>query len=130
MSLALRRAALGCYIAAVLVLTLWPGLKLPETAVRRPDLIAHAGLYGLLTLLMIGARVGGPPTLGARNIFVGGAITLAIASAAEAAQGLPGINRVAGWDDGAANALGVFAVCALMLLVGAIDDQKRTGSGA
>ena len=130
MSLTLRRLALGLYLAVVAVLLLWPGIVLPETTIRRPDLVAHAGMFGLLTLLMIGSRVGGRPTLGPRNIAVGGSISLLLARGLEAAQGIPGINRTSGWDDGIANALGVFGVCAALLLIGAIDDVKRTGGRA
>ena len=123
----LRRAALGGYLATVAGLMLWPGIVLPETAIRRPDLIAHAGVFGLLTLLVIGARPAGEPTLGARNIAAGGVIALVLATGLEWMQGLPGINRTRGVDDAIANGVGVFGVCASLLFIGAIDDQKREG---
>ncbi len=128
MSRRLRRVLLGVYLAIVLLLTLWPGLRLPETPVPRPDLIGHAGMFGLLTFLLVLARVGGAPTLGARNILVGGLIALVFATATEAAQGIPGVNRYSGWDDGAANALGVLAAVSVCFLGGAFDDQKREGN--
>lgn len=127
MNIVHRRAALVVYLILVACATLWPALRLPDMDVPRPDLIGHASMFGLLTLLMILARPGGPPTLGARNIATGALISLAIASTLEAAQAMPFLRRSCGWDDGIANAVGVIGVTTLCLVVGALDDQKRTG---
>ena len=127
MNIGLRRAALGVYLVLIACATLWPALRLPEMDVPRPDLIGHAGMFGLLTTLMILARPGGVPTLGAKNIATAALISLAIASTLEAAQAMPFLRRTSGWDDGLANAVGVIGATTLALLVGAFDDQKRTG---
>ncbi|MEM1423960.1 MAG: hypothetical protein AAGH64_08140 [Planctomycetota bacterium] len=125
MSLTLRRVALGVYLACVATALLWPGIVLPDAPIERPDLVAHAGMFGLLTLLMVGARVGGSPTLGVRNVAVGGLVSLALASGLEAAQGIPGINRSSGLDDGLANALGVALVSGALGVIGVVDRSKR-----
>lgn len=130
MNVQLRRGVLVLYLLVVLFLTLWPNLKLPEMDIQRPDLLAHAGMFGLMTLLFTYARVGGAPTLGGKNLITSGLLSLAIASTIEAAQGLPFIKRVSGLDDGVANAIGVLGATALCFVVAALDDQKRLGSGS
>ena len=126
MNIALRRAALAVYLLFILWAMLWPQLRLPETDIPRPDLLAHLGVFGLLTVLTILARAGGAPTLGPRNIATGALIALAIASTLEAVQAIPALNRTSGWDDALANALGVAGATVVFLLLGALEDPART----
>ena len=125
MTLARRRAVFVAYALAVLALLLWPALELPAGPVPRPDLVAHLGVFGLFTLLLVAARPARGPALGPRNLAVSGAGSLVFASGAELAQGLPGVNRFVTWEDGLANAMGVFGAITACLLLGAIEEDAR-----
>lgn len=100
-----RRAIFFVYAALTLTATHWPRLELPLPSMR-PDIVIHMGVFGLWTCIFLVAEFFGP-VLSRRNILLGGLVSLAYSAIDEATQGLPGINRVAAFDDAAANALGV-----------------------
>ena len=102
---ALRRTAFALYALALLVATHWPQLTITGP-IERPDLVIHAGAFGLWTLLLVGAALFGP-ALSTRNILASAAVGALYAPLDELSQGLPGLNRVVALDDALANLLGV-----------------------
>lgn len=109
------RVAFALYALALVTLTHWPRLELPVVIIERPDLVAHAGAFGLLTLLLIAASFFGP-ALSARNIARAALISAAYAPIDELTQSLPGVNRDTNLSDFLADLAGVIlAACAALL---------------
>ncbi|MCX5688198.1 MAG: VanZ family protein, partial [Planctomycetota bacterium] len=101
----LMRRLLVIDVVVVLVLTLWPRLEVP-IPIKRPDLIAHLGVFGSLTLVVIAAGFFGN-ALSTRNILLAALCTGLFASIDEALQSIPAIHRTCALDDAMANLLGV-----------------------
>ncbi|MCC6428393.1 MAG: hypothetical protein IT435_16425 [Phycisphaerales bacterium] len=116
----------GVYAGITLMLTHYPQLTIPVPG--RPDLVAHMGLFGLWTLFCCACGWFGP-ALSETNIWRSGGVSLVYSGLDEWSQGIPAIRRFAALDDFGANALGVIAATALMLLAGRILGTRTGGSG-
>ncbi len=103
--LRVRRALFVLYAIALLVATHWPKLTI-RGPIERPDLLLHAGAFGLWTLLLIACGFFGR-VLSTRNILICAAIGAVYAPLDELSQSLPGLHRVSAVDDALANLLGI-----------------------
>lgn len=103
----LRRAAFALYAAALLLATHWPQLRLPPVGpITRTDVLAHAGAFGLWTLLLAWCAFW-PPTLSGRNVRRCAVIAAVYAVLDETSQAIPALNRTVDPADYAANLAGV-----------------------
>jgi len=100
------RVALVLYAIALSTLTHWPRLRVENADIPRLDLLAHLGAYGLLGFITGLAAPFGPVTR-ARPAALTLAALLLYAAIDESTQAIPGLGRFAGFDDYAANALGL-----------------------
>lgn len=100
------RTAFWVFAAALFVGTHWPRLELNVPGVRRPDLIVHFGLFALWYLLLFAAAY--MARLGRwRSLIAVWVIAVAYAALDEGLQAIPFVRRNAGWDDFAADVVGV-----------------------
>lgn len=124
----LMRRLLALDIVVVLALTLWPRLEVP-IPINRPDLLAHLGVFGSLTLVAIASGLFGP-ALSRRNILWSAISTGLFASIDESLQSIPAIHRTCALDDALANllgvALGTAVAWAWRSLIGAHDQPPST----
>lgn len=100
------RVAFGVWAVTVFTLTHWPGLKIEGAPVRRPDLFAHLGVFGLWGVLFAWSGFFGRRG-SARNACWSFGIGVVYAAVDESLQLIPILNRHAGLDDFAANVLGI-----------------------
>ena len=119
------RIVWGVYAVAIATLTHWPMLQLPATGLSRSDLMLHIGVFAAWTVLFIRCGWFGPVT-STRNIALGGLCALAYAALDEGTQAIPGVRRFVGWDDFAANMLGVATGVAAVLAACALDPPRPT----
>ena len=106
----LWRGLFWVYLTALSIALLWPKLTLPPV-MPRPDLVGHYVAFGLFALLLCLWN----PTLTPRtgvNLLVAFAAGAAYGGVTELLQAIPILKRSAGWDDWAADVLGV--VCGLI----------------
>ncbi|MDX2116536.1 MAG: hypothetical protein SFZ24_13075 [Planctomycetota bacterium] len=115
------------YACLIFALTHWPKLEI-KADIPRPDLIIHVVVFGSWTAVFIMCGFFGP-RLEKRPVLISGAVSLAYSAVDEALQLIPFINRHAGLDDAAANALGVALATAGMLLLGHVL-RGRAGARA
>ncbi len=94
------------------MLTHWPGLRAPSVGIERTDILIHLAVFGLWAVLLLGTAYAGVAATW-RSIGRGWAIAVVYAAADEVTQALPGVNRVAAWDDYGANVLGITLACAV-----------------
>jgi VanZ family protein len=106
------------YSLVLIVLTLWPALKVPEI-VHRSDLVAHLSFFGAFTTLAIASGFFGP-VFSRRNISLAWIACAAFAGIDEGLQAIPALNRTCAWDDMAANTMGTLAAALLMALWGSL----------
>ncbi len=117
------RAVTAVYTLIVTWLMLWPNLQGPDIPVQRPDLVAHFGVFGLLTLLVIACRLFAERAISAANIARSGVLCASFATLTELGQGLPFINRVFDPMDAMCNALGVLGAVAACCFLAALADD-------
>lgn len=110
------RAAFWLFALALFIATHWPALKV-EGPVERTDLWAHLAAFGLWAVLLASCGYFGRP-LSARNILRSAALASLYACFDEGLQAIPALQRTFGWDDLAADVLGVWLASGLLLLVG------------
>jgi VanZ family protein len=109
---ALLRVAFCSYALLIFTLTHWPQLKVPGPS--RTDLVVHATVFGLWLILLTMLALFGS-RLSVRNISASALLTLFYAAFDESTQFFsPG--RVVALDDFGANAVGVLAGSAIMLV--------------
>lgn len=116
------RASFVVFALVLVTLTHWPNLELDIEVIKRPDLVAHFGAFGLWTLLLISASFFGP-VLSTRNITVCTVIGAVYAPLDELTQGLPGVNRHVSAYDLLANLGGVAGAALFMLLIARIRQR-------
>ena len=108
------------YFVALTTGTHWPGLRVGTPGPIPVDKILHAlafcGLSGLLMLTRLLDRAS-PRAFVHRNIWRCGGAALVLAAIDELTQALPGEDRFPGWDDYAADALGVGIALLVAMLV-------------
>lgn len=102
------RWLLVLYGIALTIATHWPDLSIQSPIIERPDLLLHGGCFGLLTLLIISARLVGKSADNSHNLFWGIVIAVAWSGLDELSQGIPAVHRHVAWSDFGANLLGVF----------------------
>jgi len=102
-----RAAGFWLYAITLATLTHWPALRV-EAPIERPDLLIHLGAFGLWTLLLAGL---------VRSPLAVGLIASCYAALDEGTQAIPILHRTAGWDDLAADLLGVWLAVALVALL-------------
>lgn len=122
----LARVMLVAYVCVLLLGTHWPRLEAQIGELPRSDLYMHLGAFGVFTVLMLRARWFGG-TLGARNIFWTGVVSVGFAMVNEATQGLPMVARQARLDDAAVNILGVGLPLGGAALLGAFSEGSGSG---
>lgn len=113
----------GVYVGLAFMLTHYPQLAIPVPG--RPDLVAHMGMFGLWTILLTCCGAFGAP-LSEINIWRSGGVALVYSALDEWTQAFPPIRRVAALDDFAANALGVMAATAGLMVVSSLIGRRRT----
>ncbi len=116
------RVVFACFAALLFTLTHWPALQIPSP-VHRTDILLHMAFFGPWTILFAACGWFGP-ALSIRNIVWSGLIALAYAGFDEGTQAIPWIRRQAGWDDFGANALGVLAATAVLLILSRTVSQE------
>ncbi|MCE7975090.1 MAG: hypothetical protein DYG92_12335 [Leptolyngbya sp. PLA1] len=110
------RAAFSLFAMALFIATHWPALKV-EGPVQRTDLWVHLGAFGLWTTLLTACGFLGRP-LAPRNILLSAALATLYAGLDEGLQAIPALQRTFGWDDLAADVLGVWLASVLLLALG------------
>ncbi len=122
----LARLALAGYVAALLTATHWPRLNVNPESGFRLDLFIHCGAFGLLALLMTGARLFDRQVLTPRNVLTSALASSAIAGFDEITQAIAIFQRVADPLDYAANLVGIaLASCFLLLLRRLLGPSAR-----
>jgi len=115
------------YFAALTTGTHWPRLRLGAPGPIPVDKILHAlafcGLSGLLMLTRLLDR-SSPRAFVRRNIWRCATAVLVLAAIDELTQALPGQNRFPGWDDYAADALGIIIALLVAILVFSRIDSR------
>lgn len=119
------RACFWVFALALFIATHWPALKV-EGPVERTDLWAHLAAFGLWAALLTFCGYFGP-RLSTRNILRSGAVATLYACLDEGLQAIPALQRTFGWDDLAADMLGVW-VCSGLLLLVAIAFRPRASA--
>lgn len=108
------------YFAALTTGTHWPGLRIGSPGPIPMDKILHAlafcGLSGLLMLTRLLDRTS-PRAFVQRNIWRCAAAAAAVAAIDEITQALPGQDRFPGWDDYAADVVGIAVAVMVALFV-------------
>ncbi len=120
------RTAFIVYALTLVTLTHWPRLELPTDIIERPDLVAHVGAFGLLTLLLIAASFFGP-ALSTRNIVRSTIVAAIYAPIDELTQSIPGVNRTTSALDMLADLAGVAIAAAAALLLSRIRQRRAAG---
>lgn len=121
------RLFFAAYVVLIGVLTHWPGMKI-VSPVPRPDLIAHAGVFALWTVLCARSQLFG--RWGSwKAIGLTALVSAAYAGLDEWTQRF--VNRYSAWDDYLANllgiALGTAAVAIWIRLGRGRSDSDNTG---
>jgi hypothetical protein len=106
----LVRATFFLYALVLFIGTHWPALKI--NAPGRPDLLVHAAIFSLWTLLLIACGFFGP-VLSRRNILTALPVAIVYAAIDESLQAIPWIRRTAALDDYLMNVTGIVAAAAL-----------------
>jgi hypothetical protein len=109
------RWAFRAYTAALLTVTLWPKLRVPN-AVPRTDLVAHMIGFGLWTLLLLLCGAFGR-VWSVRNVALSALVGVAFSGIDELLQLIPFIHRTCAWDDFGADCLGVAIVLGAALVI-------------
>lgn len=128
------RCAFAAYALTLFTMTHWPKLKVPD-AVPRSDLWIHAGAYGLWTALFLAGAFFPPRplalnpsplarALAPRNIWLSLPVAILYCGFDELTQAIPGLSRVAAWDDFGADCVGVLLATALALIL----SRRAVGS--
>jgi len=117
------RVAFAVYACGLALVTHWPALRAPIVGLSRSDMVAHVGVFGVWAALMLLCGWFGP-VLSARNIVVGFLVALAYAGLDEGTQAIPAVKRYAGWDDFAANVMGVCCGVAAVAALGALHASE------
>jgi len=113
-----RRAAFILYAVVLFLGTHWP--KLVVEGAGRPDLFVHVAAFMLWTIALgLTGWLGSPLRLVPR-LWIG-AVAIAYAAVDESLQAIPALSRHAGFDDFAANVVGV------LLGVGSLFVAGRAG---
>jgi VanZ family protein len=102
----LRRAAFFGYALLVVTATHWPALTIGSHGLNRLDLLIHAGVFALWTVLLATCGFFGPAT-SRRNIVRCLPIALVYATIDECSQGIPILRRTVDPLDLAANTSGI-----------------------
>ncbi len=118
-----RRAGFWVYTATLLTATLWPNLTITPILVERPDLLIHAGTFGLWTALLLASGYLGP-ALRLGTVLKAAVIAIAFAGADESAQAIPIVQRHAAWDDFGANVLGIGIVAVIVAAAAAVRPRS------
>ena len=113
-----RRLLFGLYAAALFTATHWPKLELPSP-VPRTDLWIHVLAFCLWTLGLAWSGLVGP-WRSWRTVSSVGTIGVLYAALDEILQKTPGLNRVFGFDDMAANMIGALVGTAITLIITAL----------
>ncbi len=117
---ALWRGVALVYFAALTTGTHWPSLRVAAPGPIPLDKILHAiafcGLAGLLMLSRLVDR-SSPRAFAARNIRRSALLALILGAVDELTQALPGQDRFPGWDDFAADAVGIAIALAIAMLL-------------
>jgi len=116
------RAVFWVFAVALFVATHWPALKV-EGPVERTDLWAHLAAFGLWAALLAFCGYFGRP-LSARNVLRSGAVATLYACLDEGLQAIPALQRTFGWDDLAADILGVWVSSGLVLLLAIVRRPR------
>jgi len=101
----LTRGSFIAYVIALFTATHWPNLEI-DVPLERPDLLAHAGAFGLFTALLLATGWLGRP-LSARAILLATVAGVCVSAVNEASQGLPQVRRTVDPSDLWANLVGV-----------------------
>lgn len=101
----LMRVAFVCFALATTVGTHIPGLKVTG-AIPRTDLLLHAAVFGVWTLLLVLCRFFGP-ALSVRNVLFSAGVAVVYALVDELTQLIPGLNRHAAPEDFLADVIGI-----------------------
>ncbi len=116
----LFRTTFWLFAAALFVGTHWPRLDLKVPGMKRPDLLVHFGLFAMWYLLLFAAAY--TARLGRwRSLIAVWVIAVAYAAMDEGLQAIPFVHRTAGWDDFAADVIGV----TIGFLIGAVWTACR-----
>lgn len=94
------------YAAAIFIMTHWPAWDVRVSYVRRPDLLAHFGVFGLWFGLFWAAGIAGAP-LSYASVVRAALISCIYAAIDEGLQGIPWVRRNCAWDDFFANCGGI-----------------------
>lgn len=123
------RVAFVVYAVVLFYATHRPNLVI-DGPIERTDLVVHVGAFGLWTLLLAATGWAGAWRTGLGRLRVL-AIASVYAAADEASQAIPVFRRVFGFDDMAANVLGVvLAVAGLWALARLLPGRAEGGPGA
>ena len=120
----IRAVFLG-YAVVVAGLTHWPALRIPDVGVSRPDMLIHAGTFGVWAFLAIRCGWFGP-WLSARNIALAGLMSVAYAAVDESTQLIPALRRTSSWDDFAADLFGIAGGIAAACVAGALHTPESS----
>ncbi|MCC6950779.1 MAG: VanZ family protein [Phycisphaerales bacterium] len=120
------RAVFWLFALALFAATHWPALKV-EGPVERTDLWAHLAAFGLWAALLASCGYFGRP-LSAPNILRSAAAATLYACFDEGLQAIPALQRTFGWDDLAADILGVWVCSGLLLLLTIVCRRRATPS--
>jgi VanZ family protein len=103
------------FAGSLFVATHWPNLRVPGP-VYRGDLWIHAAVYAVWTSLLLACTFFDSAIFSRRNIARTVVVAILYAGLDELTQALPGLQRVAAWDDFGADCVGVaiVGVCALV----------------
>lgn len=113
-----RRAPFWLFALALFIATHWPALKV-QGPVERTDLWAHLAAFGLWAVLLASCGYFGRP-LSPRNVLRCAAVASLYACLDEGLQAIPALRRTFGWDDLAADVLGVWLASGILLLLGVL----------
>lgn len=118
------RIAFLLYASAIITLTHWPRLALPETGLERTDLYVHLLVFAAWsTLFHLAAFFG--PVLSIRAISLRQLAAAAYVCFDEGAQAIPFVHRDARWDDLAADLIGVTLATVVFLVAAKRANAKR-----
>lgn len=119
------RVAFWLFALALFIATHWPALKV-DGPVERSDLWAHLGAFGLWAVLLVSCGYFARP-LSPRNVLLSAAVATLYACFDEGLQAIPALRRTFGWDDLAADVLGVWLASGLLLIL-AVLQRPRTSA--
>jgi VanZ family protein len=118
------------YALALFAATHWPGLAVPPSPISRLDLVIHASVFGLWTLLFFKSAWIGTEECPIRRIVWTGVIAIVFSAFDELTQ--PIFSRTFDlWDLGADFA-GVVIMCVLLVVYQSMkqSDQKTRSEGS